>query len=274
MSVRILLCFIVCFGETTVIKGGVTEIAPGSDVSLSCSSGAGQSGWKGPEHSNTLRATVKETQYLLIKDFQQQNVGQYECRNKSVELILKAGSTWSEPVVFRASEGDSVSLFCKDLTSSSLKSSWFWTPHGSGQNLSLGLDSTHFRNRLSFRNKDNDFSLRISAVDWSDSGRYECQRFDDQTFKKTSFELLVVRVKSNSSQSTQGDDAELKCEVSHQNQNIGLFWINKETKEVFPNPHQLKNVTMEQRNWECAVFNGSDLKALIPLTLNINSPRS
>uniref|UniRef100_A0AAR2K154 Ig-like domain-containing protein n=1 Tax=Pygocentrus nattereri TaxID=42514 RepID=A0AAR2K154_PYGNA len=103
-----------------------------------------------------------------------------------------SAATNDESVLFRASEGDSLFLFCKDLISSSLNATWSWRPHSSDQNSTLQPDSAG--ERLHFRNKDNDFSLTISKVDWGDSGRYECQRFSSSSQYKTFFEVVVVRV--------------------------------------------------------------------------------
>ncbi|KAI4899021.1 hypothetical protein NFI96_007117 [Prochilodus magdalenae] len=77
-------------------------------------------------------------------------------------------------------------------------------------------------------------------------------------------------VQTDPQQLTEGDNVTLQCEVSHHLPDTQLYWINRETQENFPNPHQLRNVNMGQRDWTYAVFTGSTLKALIPLTLNIS----
>ncbi|KAL7843897.1 hypothetical protein SRHO_G00224360 [Serrasalmus rhombeus] len=272
MSVRVLICLIFCAGEPTGSNEKVTQIALGKDVTLSCSCNTGQACWEGPKSSNTMRVNFEGIEHLLIKDFQYQNIGKYDCHRKRNEdsqiLDLKYGSSNDYSILFRASEGDSLFLFCKDLISSSVKATWSWRPHSSGQYITLQPDSAG--ERLHFRNKDNDFSLTISKVDWGDSGRYECQRVKDFFAAKTSFELVVVRVHADPQQITEGEDVKLQCEVSYMFPHIQLHWINMDTKENFPNPHQLRSVTMGQRNWMCAVFNGSTPKALIPLTLNIS----
>ncbi|XP_037402169.1 uncharacterized protein LOC108415432 isoform X2 [Pygocentrus nattereri] len=266
MSARLLICLIVCVGESTGSGGPVTAIAPGDDFSLSCPSSTGQDRWEGPQSDNTMRVNLNKTEYFLIKDFKAQNEGQYVCLNEKIKLEMKA-ATNDESVLFRASEGDSLFLFCKDLISSSLNATWSWRPHSSDQNSTLQPDSAG--ERLHFRNKDNDFSLTISKVDWGDSGRYECQRFSSSSQYKTFFEVVVVRARADPQQLTEGDDVTLQCEISHHLPNTRLYWINMQTQENFPNPHQLRNVTLGQRNWVCAVFIGSKLKALFPLTLNI-----
>ncbi|XP_017543962.2 uncharacterized protein LOC108415432 isoform X3 [Pygocentrus nattereri] len=267
MSARLLICLIVCVGESTGSGGPVTAIAPGDDFSLSCPSSTGQDRWEGPQSDNTMRVNLNKTEYFLIKDFKAQNEGQYVCLNEKIKLEMKAAATNDESVLFRASEGDSLFLFCKDLISSSLNATWSWRPHSSDQNSTLQPDSAG--ERLHFRNKDNDFSLTISKVDWGDSGRYECQRFSSSSQYKTFFEVVVVRARADPQQLTEGDDVTLQCEISHHLPNTRLYWINMQTQENFPNPHQLRNVTLGQRNWVCAVFIGSKLKALFPLTLNI-----
>ncbi|XP_036444914.1 uncharacterized protein LOC118820636 isoform X1 [Colossoma macropomum] len=267
MSARLLVCLIVCVGESTGSGGAVTQIAPGDDVSLSCPSSTGQDRWEGPQSSNTMRVNLNRTEYLLIKNFQVQNKGEYVCHNNHTKFELKDASSNDESVLFRTSEGDSLFLFCKNLLSTPLRAAWFWRPHHSDKTLTLGLNSTHFGKRLHFRNKDNDFSLNISSINWGDSGRYECQRSSQH---KTFFELVVVRVHADPQQLTEGDDVTLQCNVSHHLPNTRLYWINMETQENFPNPHQLRRVTMGQGTWTCAVFNDSKLKALFPLTLNIN----
>ncbi|KAI4876440.1 hypothetical protein NFI96_012852, partial [Prochilodus magdalenae] len=183
--------------------------------------------------------------------------------------IYVSGSSKDESVLFRASEGDSVFLFCKDLISSTIQATWFWRSFHSGSYIKLPPDSGHFQNRLHFKNKDNDYSLTISNIQWDDSGRYECRRSSEP--KQTSFDLVAVRVYAEPQQLSEGDDVLLQCKVSHHLLNFPtvLYWIQEETPEHFSNPHQLRNVNMGQRNWTCAVFLGSTLKALIPLTLNI-----
>ncbi|XP_037401696.1 uncharacterized protein LOC108415434 isoform X2 [Pygocentrus nattereri] len=255
MSVRVLICLIFCAGEPTGSNEKVTQIALGNDFTLSCSCNTGQACWEGPKSSNTMRVNFEGIEYLLIKDFQNQN----------------RGSSNDHSILFRASEGDSLFLFCKDLISSSVKATWSWRPHSLGQYITLQPDSAV--KRFHFSAKDNDFSLTISNIDWGDSGTYECQRVKDLSAAKTSFELVVVRVHADPQQTlsiTEGEDVKLQCEVSYRFPHIQLRWINMDTKENFPNPHQLRNVTMGQRNWMCAVFIGSTLKALIPLTLNIS----
>ncbi|KAL6469616.1 hypothetical protein MHYP_G00207350 [Metynnis hypsauchen] len=268
MSARLLICLIVCVGESSGFSGPVTPVAPGDDVSLSCSSGTGQDRWEGPQSDNTMRVNLNKTEYLLIKSFKDQNAGRYVCLNDEIKLEMKIAATNDESVLFRVSEGDSLFLFCKDLISSSVKATWSWRPHSSGQNIALQPDSAG--KRLHFRNQDNDFSLTISKVDWGDSGRYECQRFRSSSQYKTSFELVVVRVRADPQQLTEGDDVTLQCEVSHHLPDTRLYWINMETQENFPNPHELRNVRLGQRSWMCAVFHRSRLKALIPLTLNLS----
>ncbi|KAL6469615.1 hypothetical protein MHYP_G00207340 [Metynnis hypsauchen] len=268
MSARLLICLIACVGESSGYGGPVTPTAPGDDVSLSCPSSTGQDRWEGPQPDNTMRVNLNETDYLLIKSFKDQNAGRYVCLNNEIKLEMKSAATNDESVLFRASEGDSLFLFCKVLTSSSVKATWSWRSHSSGQNIVLQPDSAG--KRLHFRNKDGDFSLTISKVDWGDSGRYECQRFSSSSQYKTSFELVVVRGRADPQQLTEGDDVTLQCEVSHHLPDTRLYWINMETQENFPNPHQLRNVTLGQRSWMCAVFHHYKLKALIPLTLNIS----
>ncbi|KAL6469614.1 hypothetical protein MHYP_G00207330 [Metynnis hypsauchen] len=271
MSVRVLICLIFSVGQPTGSNENVSEIAPGNDVSLRCPFSAEQARWKGPQFSNTMRVNINKTEYLLIKNFQEQNKGRYVCHNQySLTLDLKYGSSNDESVLFRASEGDSLVFFCKDLISSSIKATWHWRHHPLFQSINLRLDSGHFGQRLHFRDKDNDFSLTITNIDWGDSGRYECRRFKSLSQHKTSFELVVVRVRADPQQLTEGDDITLYCTASHILSNMQLYWINMDTEENFPNPHQLRNVTLGQRNWMCAVFHDSTLKALIPLTLNIS----
>ncbi|KAI4888040.1 hypothetical protein NFI96_021954 [Prochilodus magdalenae] len=177
------------------------------------------------------------------------------------------GSSSDEAVLFRASEGDSVFLFCKDLISSTIQATWFWRSHSNHSFNLLSNSAAHIQNRLQYSNKNNDYSLSISNIQWDDSGRYECRRSSEP--KQTFFELVVVRVRAEPQQLTEGDNVKLHCDVSYRIPHIKLYWINKETQKNFQNPHQLGNVNMGQRNWTCAVFTGSTLKALIPLTLNI-----
>ncbi|XP_072517925.1 uncharacterized protein [Salminus brasiliensis] len=306
MSVRLLVCLIICAGESMVNKGQLTQIAQGSDFSLNCSSSSGQARWTGPPLSTPMRVNLGQTEYLLIKDFQQQSEGQYVCNTEEIQLELKSASTNDETVLFRASQGDSLFLFCKGLSSSSLMATWSWRPHHSDHSTHLGQNSAPFGNRLSLSlsNKDNDFSLTISPTAWSDSGRYECQLSSSYLPKtRTVFELVVVRgtltglllklkfclsehlnllnflsvsstVHTDRQQLTEGDNVTLQCEVSHELQSVRLYWINTETQQNFPNPLQLRNVMMGQRNWACAAFHSSKLKALIPLTLNISQTLS
>ncbi|XP_036444594.1 uncharacterized protein LOC118820386 [Colossoma macropomum] len=215
-----------------------------------------------------MRVKVNKIEYLFIKNFQDQNKGKYVCPNEmnQFSLDLKYGSSNDKSVLFRASEGDSLLFFCKDLISLSIEATWHWRPHNSNQSFNLRLNPAHFGKRLHFRNNDNDFSLTIANIDWGDSGQYECQRFH----KRTYFELVVVRVCADPQQITEGEDVKLECEVSYKFPLIRLHWINMDTKENFLNPHQLRNVTTGQRNWMCAVFDGSKLKALIPLSLNVS----
>ncbi|KAL7854282.1 hypothetical protein AOLI_G00211260 [Acnodon oligacanthus] len=269
MSARLLICLIVCVGGSTGSGGAVTQIAPGDDFSLSCPSSTGQDRWEGPQSDNTMRVNLNKTAYLLIKNFKNQNEGRYVCLNKETKLEMKPAARNDEPVLFRASEGDSLFLFCKDLISS-YRGTWSWRPHHSDKQTILGLNSTHFGKRLHFRNRDSDFSLNISKVDWGDSGRYECQRFGNSSQQNTFYELVVVRVRADPQQITEGDDVDLQCEVSHHLPNTRLYWINTESQENFPSPHHLRSVTLDQRKWMCAVFHGSKLKALFPLTLNIS----
>ncbi|XP_072518354.1 uncharacterized protein [Salminus brasiliensis] len=273
MSVRLFLCLFFCSGGSTVSNGQLTQIAQGSDVSLNCLSSSGQARWEVPPLSTPMRVNLGQTEYLLIKDFQQQSEGQYVCNNKTTKLELKCASTNDETVLFRASQGDSLFLFCKGLSSSSLMATWSWRPHHSDHSTHLGQNSALFGNRLSLSlsNKDNDFSLTISPTAWNDSGRYECQL---KPKTRTVFELVVVRVHTDRQQLTEGDNVTLQCEVSHELQSVRLYWINTETQQNFSNPLQLRNVMMGQRNWACAAFHSSKLKALIPLTLNISQTLS
>ncbi|XP_072517928.1 uncharacterized protein [Salminus brasiliensis] len=276
MSVRLFLCLFFCSGGPTVSNGQI-QIAQGSDVSLNCISNLIQARWEVPPLSTPIRVNLGQTEYLLIKDFQQQSEGQYVCNNKTTKFELKSASTNDETVLFRASQGDSLFLFCKGLSSSSLMATWSWRPHHSDHSTHLGQNSAHFGNRLSLSlsNKDNDFSLTISPTAWSDSGRYECQLSSSYLPKtRTVFELVVVRVHTDRQQLTEGDNVTLQCEVSHELQSVRLYWINTETQQNFPNPLQLRNVMMGQRNWACAAFHSSKLKALIPLTLNISQTLS
>ncbi|KAG9266177.1 hypothetical protein AMEX_G20686 [Astyanax mexicanus] len=271
MSVRLLVCLIAFWGEFTASIGNVNEIAQGNDVSYSCLSG--EAPWTGPRHDNTVRVKINRTEYLLIKNFQKQNEANYICGNEKVNLQLKSASSKDKSVLFRASEGDSLFLFCKTILNSSFNATWFWRPHNSNTTdkiINLGLDSTHFGNRLQIKNKNNDFSASITPVDWSDSGIYKCEISSSPA--RTVFEVVVVRVHADPQHPNNGDDVTLKCEISNQIQKIKLYWINRKTQENFPNPHQLRNVTAGQMNWACAVFNSSTLKALIPLTLTISQP--
>ncbi|KAG9266178.1 hypothetical protein AMEX_G20687, partial [Astyanax mexicanus] len=249
--------------------GNVNEIAQGNDVSYSCLSG--EAPWTGPRHDNTVRVKINRTEYLLIKNFQKQNEANYICGNEKVNLQLKSASRNDESVLFRASEGDSLFLFCKTILNSSFNTTWCWRPHNS--NTTDKFNPTHFGKRLYLRNYNNDFSASIRPVDWSDSGKYECQ-LSGLSPVRTVFEVVVVRVHADPQHLNEGDDVKLKCDISHQTSQVQLYWINMKTQENFPNPHNLKNVEISQMSWACAVFNTSVLKALIPLTLNISQPLS
>ncbi|KAI4888041.1 hypothetical protein NFI96_021955, partial [Prochilodus magdalenae] len=99
-------------------------------------------------------------------------------------------------ILFRASEGDSVFLFCKNLVSSFKLANWSWRSHHADRSIPLTPVSPHFGNRLHLRNKSDDSSLSISNIQLNDSGRYECQRPHSSSQYKTVFELVVVRVMS------------------------------------------------------------------------------
>lgn len=101
-----------------------------------------------------------------------------------------SGSTNEEKMYFRASEGDSFFFFCKILSASSLHAQWLWTPHNSSPPVKLYMGTQHFHQRIQVRNKENDFSLKISPVKWSDSGKYNCSRSSDMLGV---FELVMVR---------------------------------------------------------------------------------
>uniref|UniRef100_A0AAR2K331 Ig-like domain-containing protein n=1 Tax=Pygocentrus nattereri TaxID=42514 RepID=A0AAR2K331_PYGNA len=141
-----------------------------------------------PQLSQSFVAPVPTSLELGLYYNNNNNNNNFVC--KMLCMFISAAEN-DESVLFRASEGDSLFLFCKDLISSSLKATWSWRPHSSGQNIPLQPDSAG--ERLHFRNKDNDFSLTISKVDWGDSGRYECQRFRSSSQYKTFFEVVVVR---------------------------------------------------------------------------------
>ncbi|KAL7843898.1 hypothetical protein SRHO_G00224370 [Serrasalmus rhombeus] len=116
MSARLLICLIVCVGESTGSGGAVTQIAPGDDLSLSCPSSTEQDRWEGPQSDNTMRVNLNKTKYLLIKNFKDKNKGRYVCLTEEYNLEMKPAATNDESVLVRASEGDSLFLFCKHLT--------------------------------------------------------------------------------------------------------------------------------------------------------------
>lgn len=111
-----------------------------------------------------------------------------------------SGSTNERIIYFRGSEGDSVLFFCKSLSSSSLKATWSWSDDTMMR--VLPLDSLPFKNRLRLRKKENDFSLTISPVQWSDSGRFICDRSSSFGDKQSEFRLVLVRGTPNRTSTT------------------------------------------------------------------------
>ncbi|XP_060746485.1 uncharacterized protein LOC132859672 isoform X2 [Tachysurus vachellii] len=267
MIPTVLLFLCVCALKPAALKGRVIEVAEGSDVSLNCSSGTIKS------HILNTRLKLNTTEYLLLKNFQSEDEGYYECNNgthqQTFNLELKSGSTNEHLIYFRASEGDSVFFFCKTLSSSSLKAEWSWTPHSSSEAFKLQQNSPHFNQRLWIRTKDNDVSIKISPVRWSDSGKFSCSRNSASKDKVSVFELVLVRVWAEPRWMTPGHIVHFKCELSDENKDFHVLWINTETQETFSNPLEVKLVALKQ-SWMCGVFLGSTLKVVFPLMLNIS----
>ncbi|XP_034167320.2 uncharacterized protein LOC113525426 isoform X2 [Pangasianodon hypophthalmus] len=252
-------------------KPAELKVAEGSDVSLSCSSATGESHWLRHKPNTSLK--LNTTEFLLIKNFQKQDEGYYDCNigthQHMFKLELKHGSTKEQLIFFRASEGDSVFFFCKALSAASLKAQWSWTSHTSSHSIGLNQNSHHFNNRLRFRENENDFSLEISPVQWNDSGKFSCNINSASKDQASVFELVLVKVSADPPGIMFGHSVRLKCELSSQNKDFRVLWMNTETRETFSNPLELKDVALSQQSWTCCVFNSSVLRAVFPLTLNI-----
>ncbi|KAM9450998.1 protein turtle-like isoform 2-T2 [Clarias gariepinus] len=268
MILPALLFFCVCAGKPAELTG-VIQVAEGSDMTLNCSSGVIEP----HNHRDELNTRLKlnTTEYLLIKDFQSQDAGCYKCNRRTNPhtfcLELKAGSTNERIIYFRGSEGDSVLFFCKSLSSSSLKATWSWSDDTMMR--VLPLDSLPFKNRLRLRKKENDFSLTISPVQWSDSGRFICDRSSSFGVKQSEFRLVLVRVSADPARVLLGRSVRLKCELSAQYEDSYVIWMNTETRETFPHSFKVEIIAPSQQSWVCVVIHSSRPKAMFPLTLNI-----
>lgn len=71
------------------------EVSEGSDVSLNCSLDTAGSEWLGRKLNTVLK--LNNNKYLLIKNFQRQDEGHYECNNgthrRTFYLELKHGES-------------------------------------------------------------------------------------------------------------------------------------------------------------------------------------
>ncbi|MCI4387058.1 hypothetical protein PGIGA_G00069750 [Pangasianodon gigas] len=104
---------------------------------------------------------------------------------------------------------------------------------------------------------------------WNDSGKFSCNINSAPKDQVSVFELVLVRVSADPQRITLGHSVRLKCELSSQNKDFRVLWMNTGTRETFSNPLELKDVALSQQSWTCCVFNSSVLRAVFSLTLNI-----
>ncbi|XP_035288262.1 uncharacterized protein LOC118235224 [Anguilla anguilla] len=147
-----------------------------------------------------------------------------------------------------------------------------------------GSDLEHFGNRSEVKKNEseNKFSLSISPLLWNDSGQYRCTLCDgDKLHKQCIYEIITVKVYSEPMELTEGENGSLVCAISHLKESTRLLWIDTQSQQMFSNPEAQKhagefrlvvrNVTLAQSAWECAVFRQDRLRALVPFTLTVKS---
>ncbi|XP_064205796.1 uncharacterized protein LOC135262650 isoform X2 [Anguilla rostrata] len=146
-----------------------------------------------------------------------------------------------------------------------------------------GLDLEHFGNRSEVKSgSGNKFSLRISPLLWNDSGQYRCTLCNgNKLHKQCTYEIITVKVYSEPMELTEGEDGSLVCAVSHVTESTRLLWIDTRSQQMFSGPEAQKhtgefrlavrNVTLAQNAWKCAVFHKDRLRALVPFTLTVKS---
>ncbi|XP_064205792.1 uncharacterized protein LOC135262649 isoform X1 [Anguilla rostrata] len=288
-------------------EGEVIQVPRGLDATLRCRSETSlppKWEWVIKQTSENIKTlVVNNTAYLLVENFQEMNEGNYYCINgkgkkSAVELKIQLGVKDTTPV-YRISRTGSLHLFCEPLTATRLEGFWSWRQtgseedckrSGSGQTGSegdckrSGSDLVHFGNRSEVKKNEseNKFSLSISPLLWNDSGQYRYALCDgNKLYKQCTYEIITVKVYSEPVELTEGEDGSLVCAVSHLKNSTRLLWIDTRSQRRFSNPKArapagefrlvVRNVTLAQSAWECAVFRQGHLRALVPFTLTVKS---
>ncbi|KAG7467229.1 hypothetical protein MATL_G00151140 [Megalops atlanticus] len=284
------------------------EVPLGSDVSRSCGvSHLPESAtlqWEkegDPTDNTTLR--YNNTAHLIIHNAGPNNQGKYSCvvRGKNGEHLFSvynevkvAEVTYraSHTVYRQSSNSSEVILTCRCKDGMYKKATWYWTPLSGTTKIRvasaerpdkilIGKDKERF-SAAGFNGKE--FPLRITPVQFGDSGTYECN-LDKVTFGSITVLNVQVSVEPPGSVS-RNQPVVLTCEVSKVTGSLTLAWMRMEERRGFfvqqtvlteGQPDRKLNVTLhslskEQLHWECVVFTDSLLRVRLPLHLTPSAP--
>ncbi|KAG9271196.1 hypothetical protein AMEX_G14083 [Astyanax mexicanus] len=131
-----------------------------------------------------------------------------------------------------------------------------------------------------------EFIFHISPVRFNYSGTYTCIGDDKTVYSR--FKLHTVRVSAEPPHGAfRNQSVVLTCEVSEVTDQMTLAWLRMEGNRavlvkqgVLTNRNSTKTLTLiprnlsdEQRMWQCAVFTENKLRALAPLSIFAETPQ-